>query len=138
SLSFHFKISCPYTVKRIVLKIYKYPMITPLSELSQRVYDTRLMQSLIENQVRKINLKMLHYWRKWRSRAHYIPYQIVFGNHSWQKIYLVCFVEILFLSSAITIYSPHIHNNLLNLPYKVMRKLDFSPLNPLPNCGSGD
>src|SRR5699024_1806529 len=137
-LIFHFKTSCPYTVKRIVLKIYKYPMITPLSELSQRVYDTRLMQSLIENQVRKINLKMLHYWRKWRCRAHYIPYQIVFGNHSWQIIFLNRFVEILVRSPAITLYSPHSQQNLLKHPYSVMRELDVSPVNPLPNCGSGD
>src|SRR5699024_9359089 len=120
------------------LKIYKYPMITPLSELSQRVYDTRLMQSLIENQVRKINLKMLHYWRKWRCRAHYITYQIVFGNHSWQIIFINIFVEILFLYLAINIYSPQTQNNLINHLYNVMRKLDLSPLNLLPNCGSGD
>src|SRR5699024_3397637 len=113
-------------------------MITPLSELGQRVYDTRLTQSLIESQVRKINLKTLHYYRRWRCRAHDIPYQIVFGNHSWQIIFLNRFVEILFLSPAITLYSPHIHKNLLNHLYNVMRKLDFSPLNPLPNCGSGD
>src|SRR5699024_1709830 len=137
-LIFHFKTSCPYTVKRIVLKIYKYPMITPLSELSQRVYDPRLMQSLIENQVRKINLKMLHYWRKWRCRAHYLPYQIGIGTHSWQIIFLNRFAESLSLCPAITLYSPHTHKNLLNHLYNVMRKLDFSPLNLLPNCGSGD